>query len=100
MTRDHVGYHNLPWKYSAGIPTILGAILSAESLRFVADLTGKDEEPALFRSDRPIEQPIVQRTMTRLHRHTTALTARAIEQLTTIPGLQIHGPHDAADRAP
>ncbi len=97
---DHVGYNNLPWKYSAGTPNILGAIISAESLRLVADLTGEDEEPALFRSDRPIEQPIVRRTMTRLHRHTTALTARAIEQLTTIPGLQIHGPQDAADRAP
>ena len=97
---DHVGYNDLPWKYSAGTPNILGAIISAESLRLVADLTGDDEEPALFRSDRPIEQPIVRRTMTRLHRHTTALTARAIEQMTTIPGLQIHGPQDAADRAP
>ena len=38
--------------------------------------------------------------MTRIHRHVTALTARAIEQLTTIPGVQIHGPQDAADRAP
>jgi cysteine desulfurase/selenocysteine lyase len=97
---DHVGYNDLPWKYSAGTPNVLGAIISAESLRLVADLTGNDDEPALFRSDRPIEQPIVRRAMTRLHRHATALTARAIEQMTTIPGLQIHGPQDAEDRAP
>jgi cysteine desulfurase / selenocysteine lyase len=100
VTPDHVGYNDLPWKYSAGTPNILGAIISAESLRLIADLTGDDKEPALFRSDRPIEQPIVRRTMTRLHRHATALTAYAIEQMTTIPGLQIHGPQDAANRAP
>ena len=31
-----VGYNALPWKYSAGTPNILGAIVSAQALRLAA----------------------------------------------------------------
>ena len=31
VTPDHVGYNDLPWKYSAGTPNILGVIVSAEA---------------------------------------------------------------------
>src|SRR5690242_12854485 len=35
---EYVGYNALPWKYSAGTPNILGAIVSAQALRLLLDL--------------------------------------------------------------
>ena len=35
---DRVDYNALPWKYAAGTPNILGAIVSAQALRLLLDL--------------------------------------------------------------
>src|SRR4029079_10221247 len=35
---DHVAYNDLPWKYAAGTPNILGVIVSAQALRLLVDL--------------------------------------------------------------
>ena len=37
---DRVEYNALPWKYSAGTPNILGAIISAQALRSVHSRVG------------------------------------------------------------
>ena len=35
---DQVDYNDLPWKYSAGTPNVLGVIVSAQALRLLIDL--------------------------------------------------------------
>ena len=49
---DHVDYNDLPWKYAAGTPNILGVIASAEALRLLVDLVGAGRAPRWFDIDR------------------------------------------------
>ncbi len=46
---NHVEYNALPWKYAAGTPNILGAIVSAQALRLLLDLALTPEAPGLLR---------------------------------------------------
>ncbi|MGZ4313284.1 MAG: aminotransferase class V-fold PLP-dependent enzyme, partial [Solirubrobacteraceae bacterium] len=42
---DRVDYNDLPWKYAAGTPNILGVIASARALRLLLDLVSPDGAP-------------------------------------------------------
>ena len=46
---DRVNYNDLPWKYAAGTPNILGAIVSAQALRLLLDLALTPGQAGLFR---------------------------------------------------
>ena len=48
---DRVEYNDLPWKYAAGTPNILGVIVSAHALRLLLDLVGVDGSHALVQLD-------------------------------------------------
>src|SRR5206468_8359688 len=50
---DRVAYNDLPWKYAAGTPNILGVIASAQALRLTLDLALDDGQP-WFCTPRPI----------------------------------------------
>jgi cysteine desulfurase / selenocysteine lyase len=100
VTPDSVGYHDLPWKYAAGTPNILGVIVSAQALRLLADLVAPPGSPGSFRSAGPIPHAVVRRTMDRVGRHTRDLTARALPALAAIDGLTVYGPQTAAERTP
>ena len=95
---DHVGYNDLPWKYSAGTPDILGVIVSAQALRFAVDLIGAAGRTSFFRSDAPVPRTAVAATMQAIGGHTAQLTQRAIDGLRRVPGIVIHGP--AGQRSP
>jgi cysteine desulfurase/selenocysteine lyase len=92
---DHVDYNDLPWKYAAGTPNILGVIVSAQALRLLADLVNPSERP-LFGGHGPIPYAIVERTMDGVARHTAQLTGRACRALAEIEGLTMYGPRDRA----
>jgi cysteine desulfurase/selenocysteine lyase len=94
---DHVEYNDLPWKYAAGTPNILGVIASAEALRLLVDLASPVEAPAYFATSRPLPREAIVGAWQRIHRHTRALTGLALQRLAGIDGLTIYGP---ADRAP
>jgi cysteine desulfurase/selenocysteine lyase len=91
----HVEYNDLPWKYSAGTPNILGVIVSAQALRLLADLTAASEQP-LFGGDGRFPYAVVERTMDRVARHTAELTGRARRALAGIDGLTVYGPPERA----
>jgi cysteine desulfurase/selenocysteine lyase len=95
---DLVEYNVLPWKYSAGTPNILGAIISAQALRILLDLAMTPGNLAYFQSDRPIERDAVGVAMNRVSAWNQRLTARALDGLRTIPGITIYGPPDASRR--
>ncbi len=93
-----VEYNALPWKYAAGTPNILGAIISAQALRLLLDLALTPDRPVFFGTARPLERAAVHAAMNRIGRWNQQLTARALTGLGDIPGITIYGPRDAAQR--
>ncbi len=98
VSAEHVGYNELPWKYSAGTPNILGAIVSAQAFRVLLDLALNPERDEYFMTGKKIERAAVREAMDRVTSYTRSLTKRAIEQASSIPGIRIYGPKDSAKR--
>ena len=63
---DRVEYNDLPWKYAAGTPNILGVIVSAQALRLLLDLVGVDGSAQLVPVDGAAPVPAVAATMDRM----------------------------------
>jgi len=100
VTSDHVEYSDLPWKYSAGTPNILGSIVSAQALRMVLDLALPEQAGGWFGTSRPVEPGSVAAAMQRVGSHTRRLTAQALAGLQEIDGLTVLGPPEAGERSP
>ena len=97
---DQVDFGELPWKYSAGTPNILGVIVSAQALRLAVDLVGAAGRCGYFRSNVPIPYAAVTATMDAIGEHTGRLTARALDALAAVPGLTVYGPATPEKRSP
>jgi cysteine desulfurase / selenocysteine lyase len=95
---ERVEYNALPWKYAAGTPNILGAIVSAQALRIVLDLALTPKRLVHFGTAGPIERSVVEDAMGRVSSWNRQLTRRALDGLGAIPGVTIYGPRDAARR--
>jgi cysteine desulfurase/selenocysteine lyase len=95
---DRVEYNDLPWKFAAGTPNILGAIISAQALRVLVDLALSPGRPDYFGAERPLPRAVVRAAMDRICAWNTYLTARALDGLGRIPGLTSYGPRDAVRR--
>jgi cysteine desulfurase/selenocysteine lyase len=100
VTPEHVSYGELPWKWSAGTPNVLGTIVSAQALRLIVDLALNPGQDRYFGTRTPLVRAEVEDAMRRIGRHTEALTALAIELLGEIPGLTLYGPRSAERRTP
>jgi cysteine desulfurase/selenocysteine lyase len=98
VTPERVDYNDLPWKFAAGTPNILGTIVSAQALRLLVDLALTPDRPRLFERSVPIPRSDIQAAMTRISAYTRQLTAQALAALERIPGLRIYGPKDASAR--
>ncbi|WP_426566832.1 aminotransferase class V-fold PLP-dependent enzyme [Angustibacter sp. McL0619] len=97
---DRVDYNDLPWKYAAGTPNILGVIASARALRLVVDLVSPEGAPRWFDDDRPLPRSVVAQAMHRVGGHTRSLTELAMQEAMTIDGLRWYGPALGTPRAP
>jgi len=95
---DHVAYNDLPWKYGAGTPNILGTLISAQAMRMLLDLALSPRALCYFRTHRAIEHDAVHEALTRITRWTRQLTGHAMARLRTVPGLTMYGPEDPAHR--
>jgi cysteine desulfurase / selenocysteine lyase len=93
-----VEYNALPWKYTAGTPNILGAIVSAQALRILLDLALTPDRPAYFGTAAPIGRATVRAAMDRVCHWNQQLTGRALDGLGAIGGIAIYGPRDPARR--
>ncbi len=91
---DRVEYNDLPWKYSAGTPNILGAILSAQALRLLLDLALSPRRPSWFATSKGVEFGDVQRAMAVVAQWNRTLTGHALDRLEAVPGLTVYGPRD------
>ncbi|MFD4957309.1 aminotransferase class V-fold PLP-dependent enzyme [Microbacterium sp. NPDC058389] len=97
---DHVEYNDLPWKFSAGTPNILGVIASAQTLRLIVDMVGADPARAWFRTDDPLAPGAVDAAMTVVGGHAASLTQQALEGLSQVAGLRIYGVPPGEERTP
>jgi cysteine desulfurase/selenocysteine lyase len=95
---DRVEYNDLPWKYAAGTPNILGTIVSAQALRLLLDLALTPNQPTFFRTAKPIERSAVRAGMHRISTWNQELTRRALDGLDAIAGTTIYGPRNPARR--
>jgi len=95
---DRVGYNALPWKYAAGTPNILGAIVSAQAVRMLVDLALTPRRPVYFGTSQPVSRAAIAEAMGRVAAWNRQLTARALAGLAAIPGITIYGPPDPARR--
>jgi cysteine desulfurase / selenocysteine lyase len=95
---DRVEYNDLPWKYSAGTPNILGAILSAQALRLLLDLALSPRHPVWFGTGMAIGPDDVKRAMAVVALWNRTLTAHALDRVEAVPGLTVYGPRDPARR--
>jgi cysteine desulfurase/selenocysteine lyase len=97
----HVRYNDLPWKYAAGTPNILGTVVSAQALRLLVDLVAPPGTgQRYFGTGAPLPRAAIEQAMERVGRHTRELTARALSAAHDIDGLTLYGPSDAARRTP
>jgi cysteine desulfurase / selenocysteine lyase len=97
---DRVDYNDLPWKYAAGTPNILGVIASARALRLLVDLVTPQGAPRWFDNDLPLPRSVVALAMERANAHTRSLTELAMQEAMTIDGLTLYGPALGTPRSP
>ena len=95
---ERVEYNDLPWKYSAGTPDILGAIVSARALRLLLDLALTPKRLAHFGTGRPLDRAAVRAAMDRVAAWNQQLTSQALDGLAAVPRITIYGLRDAARR--
>lgn len=98
VTPEKVSYNNLPWKFTAGTPNILGTILSGEAIRLLLDFALNPGKKKYFMTDKKLELVDVRQAMENIENHETYLVAEALKILGEIPELQIYGPKDASKR--
>ena len=98
VSPELVDYNILPWKYSAGTPNILGAIISAQALRLILDLSLNPDRHLYFQSALQINSHTVKLAMDRITNHLKILTQKAIDILSKIDGITIYGPKNIERR--
>jgi cysteine desulfurase/selenocysteine lyase len=81
VTPDHVEYNELPWKFAAGTPNILGTIVSAQAMRLLIDLALTPDQLRRFEQTRPLQPDEIREGMNRISDYTRGLTGRAFESL-------------------
>jgi cysteine desulfurase/selenocysteine lyase len=97
---DRVEYNTLPWKYAAGTPNILGAIVSGQAVRILLDLALTPNRPVYFRTNTPIERGTVRAAMDRIAGWHRRLVGRALAGLDAVDGITVYGPRTPDQRAP
>ena len=98
VSPDYVGYNNLPWKFTAGTPNILGTIVSAQALRLLLDLALNPNEQKYFQTTCEFNLRNVEEAMNKISRHVRMLTQKAMDILNRINGITIYGPKNVDRR--
>jgi cysteine desulfurase/selenocysteine lyase len=100
VSPEYVGYNELPWKFTAGTPNILGAIISAQAIRMLLDLALHPGEDVYFNSVLKLEPGDIRDAMNRIALYTRQLVRHALESISSIPGVTVYGPPVGVERSP
>jgi cysteine desulfurase/selenocysteine lyase len=99
VSPEYVGYNDLPWKFAAGTPNILGTIISAQAIRILLDLVAHPGKDHYFNSERKLERNDVRDCMTRVSMNLSILAQAALESISRVPGVTIYGPENPGERS-
>ena len=93
VSAEKVEYSELPWRFTAGTPNIIGTILAGEATELIPDIVlGKEALPGLSRRER------IGEAMESIQEYEEKLTQYLIDELTSIEDLTVYGPQDASRR--
>jgi len=102
VSPEKVEYNQLPWKFTAGTPNILGTILSAEAIRLLVDFSlgyplafGKYK---YFLTEKKLETADIKQAMDNIEAHEKSLAGQALKMLGEIPEIKIYGPKNPENR--
>ncbi|MDD5566609.1 MAG: aminotransferase class V-fold PLP-dependent enzyme [Patescibacteria group bacterium] len=98
VSPEKVMYNQLPWKFTAGTPNILGTILSAQAIRLLMDFSLNPGKKNYFMTKKALEAPAVEEAMKAVEEHETMLITEALGMLEQLPSLRIFGPKNPAHR--
>jgi cysteine desulfurase / selenocysteine lyase len=98
VSPEKVAYNSLPWKFTAGTPNILGAILSAQAIRLLMDFSLNPGKYKYFMTDKKLERPDVKKAMANIEAHEKMLIREALKILGEMPPLTIYGPQTSVNR--
>ncbi len=99
VSPGRVEYNELPWKYTAGTPNVLGVIASAQALRLLVDLA-LDPAVPWFGNPQQLPRADVESAMSLVQQHVRGLTDHALDRAQKIPGLHVYGPRPGVPRSP
>ncbi|HEY4675421.1 MAG TPA: cysteine desulfurase [Candidatus Bathyarchaeia archaeon] len=89
---ERVEYNELPWRFTAGTPNIIGTILAGEATRLIADLVLGDSYA------NPSDTEHTRKAMESIQEYERSLTQYLIDELASIQGVTVYGPKDASRR--
>jgi cysteine desulfurase / selenocysteine lyase len=98
VSPEKVGYNELPWKFCAGTPNIIGTILAAQAVRLLVDFVIDPNRRIYFHSPLELTHEVASRAMKRVNQHLVSLTSRALERMMDIPNIEIYGPKEVYNR--
>lgn len=90
VSPEKAEYNELPWRFTAGTPNIIGTILAGEVTEFIVDLILGKEFKELPKKERK------EKAMEEICKYERMLTQYLIDELTSIDGITVYGPKDAS----
>lgn len=98
VSPEKVEYNQLPWKFTAGTPNILGTILSAQAIRLLIDFSLNPRKFKYFLTEKKLESEDIKKAMDNIEAHEKNLAGIALKMLEELPSLKIYGPKNPANR--
>ena len=90
VTAEKVEYNELPWKFTAGTPNIIGTILAGEVTELIVDMVLGERYRHISKEER------TEKAMEAIQEYERGLTQYLIDELTSIDGVTVYGPKDAS----
>lgn len=90
VTAEKVEYNELPWKFTAGTPNIIGIILAGEVTELIVDMVLGERYRHISKEER------TEKAMEAIQEYERGLTQYLIDELTSIDGVTVYGPKDAS----
>jgi len=100
VSPEKVEYDELPWKFTAGTPNILGTILSAQAIRLLMDFSLNPGQCKYFMTDKKLARYDIEKAMKNVENHEQILANEALKILKEVPSIKIYGPEKAENRTP
>lgn len=92
VTSEKVEYTELPWKFTAGTPNIIGTILAGEVTELIVDIVLGEK------FDNGSKEERKQKAMELIQEYEKELAQYLINELTSIEGVTVYGPKDVSRR--